>query len=84
LKTRSKIDAWRINTESIIKKSILLKIINKLEVFMVSIKVILIGLFGLSLCMANISGIVTDTGTTPIAGAVVQLKSATIERIING
>jgi uncharacterized protein (TIGR02145 family) len=38
------------------------------------IKVLLTGLVGVSLCMANISGIVTDTGTTPISGAVVQLE----------
>jgi len=41
---------------------------------MVSIKTLLTGLAGVSLCMANISGIVTDTGTTPIAGAVVKLE----------
>jgi len=41
---------------------------------MVSIKALLAGLLGVSLCMANISGVVTDTGTTPIAGAVVQLE----------
>ena len=29
---------------------------------------------GVSLCMANISGVVTDTGSTPISGAVVQLE----------
>lgn len=38
------------------------------------VKVLLAGLFGGTLCMANIGGIVTDTGTTPIAGAVVQLE----------
>lgn len=32
------------------------------------------GLTGVSLCIANISGVVTDTGTTPIVGAVVQLE----------
>ena len=41
---------------------------------MVLIKAFLTGLMGVSLCMANISGIVTDTGTTPISGAVVQLE----------
>jgi len=41
---------------------------------MILIKAILAGLAGVSLCMANISGIVTDTGTTPISGAVVQLE----------
>ena len=41
---------------------------------MVLIKALLTGLVGVSLCMANISGIVTDTGTTPISGAVVQLE----------
>ena len=40
---------------------------------MVQIKALLAGLVGVSLCMADISGIVTDTGTTPIAGVVVQL-----------
>jgi uncharacterized protein (TIGR02145 family) len=39
------------------------------------IKALLAGFVGVSLCMANISGVVTDTsGTTPIAGAVVQLE----------
>lgn len=42
---------------------------------MVLMKALLTGLVGASLCMANISGIVTDTGTTPIAGAVVQLET---------
>ncbi len=41
---------------------------------MTGIKALLAGLFGVSFCMANISGIVTDTGTTPVAGAVVQLE----------
>ena len=42
---------------------------------MLRIKTLLAGLTGASICMANISGIVTDTGgTTPIAGAVVQLE----------
>jgi uncharacterized protein (TIGR02145 family) len=41
---------------------------------MILIKVLLAGLAGVSLCMANISGTVTDTGTTPISGAVVQLE----------
>ena len=41
---------------------------------MVPIKAVLTGLVGVSICMANISGIVTDTGTTPISGAVVQLE----------
>jgi hypothetical protein len=42
-----------------------------------NIKALLTGLrqtFGVSLCMANISGVVTDTGSTPISGAVVQLE----------
>jgi hypothetical protein len=39
-----------------------------------TIKTLLTGLFGVSLCMADISGIVTDTGTTPLAGAVVRLE----------
>ncbi|MGE5670835.1 MAG: FISUMP domain-containing protein [Fibrobacterota bacterium] len=37
-------------------------------------KVSLAGLIGISLCMANISGIVMDTGKVPIAGAIVQLE----------
>ena len=41
---------------------------------MIPIKVLLTGLAGVSLSMANISGIVTDTGSTPIAGAVVKLE----------
>lgn len=41
---------------------------------MVPIKALLTGLIGVSICMANISGTVTDTGTTPISGAVVQLE----------
>jgi uncharacterized protein (TIGR02145 family) len=32
------------------------------------------GVAGASLCLANISGIVTDTGTMPIAGVVVSLE----------
>jgi uncharacterized protein (TIGR02145 family) len=48
----------------------------KVEVFMVSIKALLTGLTGASLCMANISGTVTDTGgSTPIPGVVVQLEN---------
>ena len=42
---------------------------------MILIKALLAGLAGVSLCMADISGIVTDTGTTPISGAVVQLEN---------
>ena len=42
---------------------------------MVSIKALLTGLTGVSLCMANISGVVTDTGSTPISGAVVKLET---------
>lgn len=42
---------------------------------MILIKALLTGLIGVSLCMANITGKVTDTsGVTPIAGAVVQLE----------
>jgi uncharacterized protein (TIGR02145 family) len=37
-------------------------------------KASLTGLVGVSLGMADISGIVTDTGTTPISGAVVQIE----------
>jgi hypothetical protein len=40
---------------------------------MVFIKASLVGLVGVSLCTANISGTVTDTGTTPIVGAIVML-----------
>lgn len=44
---------------------------------MVFTKASLICLFGVSLLMADISGIVTDTsGITPIAGAVVQLEKS--------
>lgn len=43
---------------------------------MISIKMILTGLATASLCMADISGIVTDTGSTPITGAVVQLENS--------
>jgi uncharacterized protein (TIGR02145 family) len=39
------------------------------------IKALLIGLTGVSLCIADISGMVTDTsGTAPIAGAIVKLE----------
>jgi uncharacterized protein (TIGR02145 family) len=41
---------------------------------MILIKALLTVLIGVSLCMANISGTVTDTGTTPIPGVVVQLE----------
>ena len=41
---------------------------------MTILKVFLTGLVIVSLCMADISGIVTDTGSTPITGAVVQLE----------
>jgi uncharacterized protein (TIGR02145 family) len=40
---------------------------------LIFIKVLLTGLIGASLCMANISGIVTDTGAIPLANAVVRL-----------
>ena len=44
---------------------------------MALIKALLIGLVGVSLCMADISGVVTDTGgTIPIPGAVVKLENA--------
>jgi uncharacterized protein (TIGR02145 family) len=74
LKTKSKSDAGRKNTESRVKKSVFLNAFTKMEVLMVLIKTLLTGLIGVSLCMADISGIVTDTGTTSIAGAVVQLE----------
>ncbi len=41
---------------------------------MILIKTLMTGFVGLSFCLANISGTVTDTGTTPIAGAIVQLE----------
>jgi uncharacterized protein (TIGR02145 family) len=37
-------------------------------------KALLAGFVYVSLCMANISGIITDTGSTPVAGAVVHLE----------
>lgn len=43
---------------------------------MILIKIFLTALIIVSLCMANISGLVTDTGTTPIAGAVVLLEKS--------
>jgi uncharacterized protein (TIGR02145 family) len=45
-----------------------------MEVFVFLIKALLTGLVTVSLCMANISGTVTDTGTIPIAGVVVHLE----------
>ena len=42
---------------------------------MIPIKALLTGLLGVSACMASISGVVTDTGSTPIAGAVVKLET---------
>jgi uncharacterized protein (TIGR02145 family) len=42
---------------------------------MILIKALVTGLVGVWLCMANISGIVTDTGSIPISGAVVQLET---------
>jgi uncharacterized protein (TIGR02145 family) len=43
---------------------------------MILTKTLLTGLVGVSLCMADISGIVTDTGgATPIPGAVVRLEN---------
>lgn len=41
---------------------------------MIIIKALLTGLVCVTLCVADISGIVTDMGTTPITGAVVQLE----------
>jgi hypothetical protein len=42
---------------------------------MTILKALLAGLMGASLCMADISGLVTDTsGTIPISGAAVQLE----------
>ncbi len=44
---------------------------------MLLIKVSLLGLIGFSLCMANISGIVTDnSGTNALSGAVVKLEKS--------
>jgi uncharacterized protein (TIGR02145 family) len=51
-------------------------LVNTKGIFMVPIKTLLTGLLGVSLCMADISGIVTDTGATPIAGAIVKLENA--------
>ncbi|HAJ78235.1 MAG TPA: hypothetical protein DCO75_00565, partial [Fibrobacteres bacterium] len=66
----------RKNTKLIMKEFIFLKTFNNEEVFMFLIKSLLTGLAGVSLCMADISGTVTDTsGTTPIPGAVVQLET---------
>jgi uncharacterized protein (TIGR02145 family) len=67
---------WRGKKESRInhEKIYFSKTFNA-EVLMVPIKALLIGLAGVSLSMANISGIVTDTGTTPIPGAVVKLET---------
>lgn len=48
--------------------------IKKAEVIVFSLKSLIIGLTGISLCMADISGIVTDTSNTPIAGAIVKLE----------
>jgi uncharacterized protein (TIGR02145 family) len=41
---------------------------------MTIVKIVPVVLAGISLCMADISGIVTDTGATPISGAVVRLE----------
>jgi uncharacterized protein (TIGR02145 family) len=41
---------------------------------MTIVKIVPVVLAVISLCMADISGIVTDTGTTPISGAVVRLE----------
>lgn len=38
-------------------------------------KTLLTGISFVSFCMGNISGIVTDTGTTPLEGVVVQLEN---------
>ncbi len=64
---------YRINYED--EEICFSKIFNKAEVLLILVKASLIGLIGVSLCMANISGKVTDTsGVTPIAGAVVKLE----------
>jgi uncharacterized protein (TIGR02145 family) len=42
---------------------------------MIIIKALLTGLTGASLCIADISGIVTDTGSIPLSGALVQLEN---------
>jgi uncharacterized protein (TIGR02145 family) len=56
-------------------RAVFLKTFNKVEAFMILIKALMAGLVGVSLCMANISGTVTDTGgTTLIPNAVVQLE----------
>jgi uncharacterized protein (TIGR02145 family) len=41
---------------------------------MINIKTSLVILSGISCCLADISGIVSDTGSVPISGAVVQLE----------
>jgi uncharacterized protein (TIGR02145 family) len=41
---------------------------------MINIKTTLVILSGISCCLADISGIVSDTGSIPISGAVVQLE----------
>ena len=41
---------------------------------MILIKALLAGMTSISLCTATISGIITDTGSTPVAGAAVQLE----------
>jgi uncharacterized protein (TIGR02145 family) len=42
---------------------------------MTFIKTLLVGLVGATLCIADISGIVTDTGGVPISGAIVWLEN---------
>jgi tetratricopeptide (TPR) repeat protein len=58
------------------------------ESFMIPFKELLTGLVGVSICIANISGIVTHTGTTLIVGAVVRLEkggqTATMRAIRTG
>jgi uncharacterized protein (TIGR02145 family) len=48
--------------------------LNMEDVIMDLIKVILLGVVGASFCLADISGIVTDTGTMPLPGVVIKLE----------
>ncbi len=51
---------------------------------MVFFKALLAGLAGVSLCMADISGTVTDTGGTPITGAIVKLVNSGLTTTTGG
>jgi uncharacterized protein (TIGR02145 family) len=71
---KKKSGVWRKTTGSTIK----IPVYNatNLEVYMISIKTVLAGLMCISLCMANISGTVTDADAKPVADAVVQLEKS--------